>query len=118
MIVKSACNSGSRRYATAMGGANHLSIFSIHTRNSAPTNIPFVSQSRWNNFIDILDFPKHKPISRMIRHMLFGPLEDRAVPYVGMLAGGVLPGPGNHAPGHLIGGQVGGAISGRAESVG
>ena len=35
-------------------------FFSIHTQNSAPTSIP-VSQSRWNNFIDILDFPKHKP---------------------------------------------------------
>jgi len=62
---------------------------------------------RWNNFIDILDFPSHKPLNRIIRHLLFGPLEDRAVPYIGLLAGGVLPGPGNHAPGHLIGGQVG-----------
>jgi hypothetical protein len=62
---------------------------------------------RWNNFIDILDFPKGAPINRIIRHVLFGPLENRAVPYVGALAGGTFPGPGHNAPGHLIGGQIG-----------
>ncbi|MGH7231155.1 MAG: hypothetical protein ACREJU_07325 [Nitrospiraceae bacterium] len=62
---------------------------------------------RWNNFIDLLNFPKGKPINRMIRHVLFGPLEDRAVPYLGLLAGATLPGPGHDAPGHLVGGQVG-----------
>jgi hypothetical protein len=81
--------------------------FSIHTQEFRTDQHSVFLNPRWNNFIDILDFPKHKPVSRIIRHLLFGPLEDRAVPYVGFLAGGVLPGPGNHAPGHLIGGQVG-----------
>jgi hypothetical protein len=81
--------------------------FSIHTQEFRTDQHSVFLNPRWNNFIDILDFPKHKPLSRIIRHFLFGPLEDRAVPYVGLLAGGVLPGPGNHAPGHLIGGQVG-----------
>jgi hypothetical protein len=62
---------------------------------------------RWNNFIDILDFPKSNPINRTIRHILFGPLEDRAIPYLGLLAGGVVPGPSNTWPGHFIGGQIG-----------
>lgn len=82
-------------------------FFSIHTHEFSTDQHSLFLNPRWNNFIDILDFPKHKPISRLIRHVLFGPLEDRAVPYIGALAGGVLPGPGNRAPGHLIGGQVG-----------
>ncbi len=81
--------------------------FSIHTQEFRTDQHSVFLNPRWNNFIDILDFPTHKPLNRIIRHLLFGPLEDRAVPYVGLLAGGVLPGPGNHAPGHLIGGQVG-----------
>lgn len=82
-------------------------FFSIHTHEFSTDQHSLFLNPRWKNFIDILDFPKHKPISRLIRHVLFGPLEDRAVPYIGALAGGVLPGPGNRAPGHLIGGQVG-----------
>lgn len=62
---------------------------------------------RWNNFIDVLNFPKGRPISRMLRHALFGPLEDRAVPYLGLLAGGIVPGRGANGPGYLLGGQVG-----------
>ena len=81
--------------------------FSIHSQEFRTDQHSLFLNPRWNNFIDILDFPTHKPINRLLRHILFGPLEDRAVPYVGLLAGGVLPGPGNHAPGHLIGGQVG-----------
>ncbi len=81
--------------------------FSIHSQEFKTDQHSVFLNPRWNNFIDILDFPKHKPINRLIRHALFGPLEDRAVPYIGALAGGVLPGPGNRAPGHLIGGQVG-----------
>lgn len=81
--------------------------FSIHSQEFKTDQHSVFLNPRWNNFIDILDFPTHKPISRLIRHALFGPLEDRAVPYIGALAGGVLPGPGNRAPGHLIGGQVG-----------
>ncbi|HZH49081.1 MAG TPA: hypothetical protein VFD86_04860, partial [Nitrospira sp.] len=49
---------------------------------------------RWNNFLDVLDFPSGKPINRMLRHLLFGPLEDRAVPFVGLIGGAVLAGPG------------------------
>ncbi|CAE6772737.1 MAG: hypothetical protein H8K06_12360 [Nitrospira sp.] len=81
--------------------------FSIHSQEFKTDQHSVFLNPRWNNFIDILDFPTHKPISRLIRHALFGPLEDRAVPYIGALAGGVLPGPGNRAPGHLIGAQVG-----------
>ncbi|MCE3224486.1 MAG: exported protein of unknown function [Nitrospira sp.] len=81
--------------------------FSIHTQEFRTDQHSVFLNPRWNNFIDILDFPTHKPLNRIIRHLLFGPLEDRAVPYVGLLAGGVMPGPGNHAPGHLIGGQGG-----------
>lgn len=62
---------------------------------------------RWNNFIDWLDFPQNKPINRIIRHLLFGPLEDRAVPYVGALLGGTLPGRSPTAPGYLYGAQIG-----------
>jgi hypothetical protein len=62
---------------------------------------------RWNNFIDVLDFPKEYPINRMIRHVLFGPLEDRAVPYLGALIGGTIPGRDANSPGYLYGGQVG-----------
>jgi len=82
-------------------------FFSIHTHEFSTDQHSLFLNPRWNNFIDLLDFPAHRPISRIIRHILFGPLEDRAVPYLGLLAGGVLPGPGNHGPGHLIGGQVG-----------
>ncbi|MDR4480770.1 MAG: hypothetical protein R3B37_13635 [Nitrospira sp.] len=81
--------------------------FSIHTQEFRTDQHSVFLNPRWNNFIDILDFPKHKPLNRIIRHLLFGPLEDRAVPYVGLLAGGVMPGPGHRLPGHLIGGQVG-----------
>jgi hypothetical protein len=62
---------------------------------------------RWNNFLDILDFPSGKPINRMLRHLLFGPLEDRAVPFVGLIGGAVLAGPGSRAPTYLYGGDVG-----------
>jgi hypothetical protein len=62
---------------------------------------------RWNNFIDVLDFPKAKPINRMIRHILFGLLEDRVVPYLGVLAGGTIPGRDSNSLGYLYGGQVG-----------
>ena len=62
---------------------------------------------RWNNFIDVLNFPEGKPINRMLRHALFGPLEDRAVPYLGLLAGGIVPGSGANGPGYQVGGQVG-----------
>ena len=62
---------------------------------------------RWNNFLDVLDFPSGRPINRLLRHLLFGPLEDRAVPFVGLLGGTVLTGPGHQAPSYSYGGQLG-----------
>jgi hypothetical protein len=81
--------------------------YSNHTQTYTTDQHSLYLNPRWNNFIDILDFPKGMPINRFLRHVLFGPLEDRAIPYVGLLAGGTLPGPGDTWPGHLIGGQVG-----------
>ncbi|HEV8328331.1 MAG TPA: hypothetical protein VGQ08_12685 [Nitrospiraceae bacterium] len=84
--------------------------FSLHSREfeGFQTNQhAILVNPRWNNFIDILDFPKSAPIHRTIRHILFGPLEDRAVPYVGLLAGTNFPGNGPTSPGHFIGGQLG-----------
>lgn len=81
--------------------------YSNHTPNFMTDQNSLYLNPRWNNFIDILDFPKGMPINRVIRHVLFGPLEDRAVPYLGLLGGATLPGPGNSWPGHLIGGQLG-----------
>lgn len=81
--------------------------YSNHTLTYQTDQHSLYLNPRWNNFIDILDFPKGMPISRVIRHVLFGPLEDRAVPYVGLLGGATLPGPGSTWPGHLIGAQVG-----------
>lgn len=81
--------------------------YSNHTQNFRTDQNSLYLNPRWNNFIDILDFPKGMPISRVIRHVLFGPLEDRAVPYVGLLGGATYPGPGDTWPGHLIGGQLG-----------
>lgn len=62
---------------------------------------------RWNNFIDILDFPSGSPISRTLRHLLFGPLEDRAVPFVGAIGGLVVSGPGNKVPTYVTGADIG-----------
>ena len=81
--------------------------YSNHTQTFTTDQNSLYLNPRWNNFIDILDFPKGMPINRIIRHVLFGPLEDRAVPYLGLLGGATLPGPGSTWPGHLIGGQVG-----------
>ena len=81
--------------------------FSLHSPGVSTDQNSLFLNPRWNNFIDILDFPKGMPINRIIRHVLFGPLEDRAVPYLGLLVGGVLPGPGNNGPGFLYGGQIG-----------
>jgi hypothetical protein len=82
-------------------------FFSLHTHEYRTDQHAVLLNPRWNNFIDILDFPKSHPINRIIRHALFGPLENRAVPYLGILAGGIVPGPGGSAPGHFIGGQMG-----------
>ncbi|MBH0205337.1 MAG: hypothetical protein HP498_05885 [Nitrospira sp.] len=81
--------------------------YSHHTQTFTTDQHSLYLNPRWNNFIDVLDFPRHKPINRIIRHLLFGPLEDRAVPYVGALLGGTLPGRDDLSPGYLYGGQVG-----------
>jgi hypothetical protein len=81
--------------------------FSLHTQEFKTDQNTLFLNPRWNNFIDVLDFPAHRPFNRLIRHALFGPLEDRAVPYLGVLAGAVVPGPGASAPGHFLGGQLG-----------
>jgi hypothetical protein len=62
---------------------------------------------RWNNFLDVLDFPSGKPINRLLRHFLFGPLADRAVPFVGLIGGSVLTGPGKRTPSYLYGADIG-----------
>ena len=81
--------------------------YSQHTPTFITDQNSLYLNPRWNNFIDILDFPTGRPINRMIRHILFGPLEDRAVPYLGALAGGTMPGRDGNSPGYLYGGQVG-----------
>jgi hypothetical protein len=81
--------------------------YSQHTPTFITDQNSLFLNPRWNNFIDILDFPKDYPINRMIRHILFGPLEDRAVPYLGALVGGTIPGRDTNSPGFLYGGQVG-----------
>jgi hypothetical protein len=81
--------------------------YSQHTPTFITDQHSLYLNPRWNNFIDILDFPKDKPINRMIRHILFGPLENRVVPYLGALVGGTIPGRDANSPGYLYGGQVG-----------
>lgn len=82
-------------------------FFSIATREVSTDQHSLLINPRWNNFIDVLNFPRGRPINRVIRHMLFGPLEDRAVPYLGGIAGTVLPSSGNDKAGHVLGGQLG-----------
>jgi hypothetical protein len=81
--------------------------YSHHTQTFTTDQHSLYMNPRWNNFIDLLDFPRDKPVNRIIRHLLFGPLEDRAVPYVGALFGGTLPGRDADSPGYLYGGQLG-----------
>jgi hypothetical protein len=81
--------------------------YSQHTPTFITDQNSLYVNPRWNNFIDLLDFPKSNPINRTIRHVLFGPLEDRAVPYLGALVGGTIPGRDANAPGYLYGGQLG-----------
>lgn len=81
--------------------------FSIRTEDSRTDQHAVFFNPRWNNVLDLLDFPTGKSIGRLLRHVLFGPLEDRAIPYVGGLLGTVVSGQGRTAPGLLYGGQVG-----------
>lgn len=80
--------------------------YSHHTPTFGTDQHSLYANPRWNNFIDLLDFPSGKPINRILRHVLFGPLENRAVPYVGAMLGGTLSGTGL-SPGYLYGGQIG-----------
>lgn len=79
----------------------------LHTEHEDVTQHIIFLNPRWNNFIDVLDFPARHPINRTIRHILFGPLEHRVVPYLGAMGGMVLPGPQNDHPGRFYGGQIG-----------
>jgi len=80
--------------------------FSLHSQEEAFDENVLLLNPRWNNFIDFFDWSDDKWISRFLRHALFGPLEDRAVPYLGALGGTILP--FNHAgPGYWYGGNVG-----------
>lgn len=81
--------------------------FSINTQDSKTDQHALFVNPRWNNVLDLLDFPKSMPLNRLLRHLLFGPLEDRAVPYVGALLGAIVSGQGGTSPGLLYGGQVG-----------
>lgn len=81
--------------------------FSIRTTDFRTDQHAVFLNPRWNNILDLLDFPASMPISRLLKHMFFGPLEDRAVPYVGALIGTVISGQGRTSPGLLYGGQAG-----------
>ena len=82
-------------------------FFSIRTNDFRTDQHGVFLNPRWNNVLDLLDFPASKPISRLLKHVFFGPLEDRAVPYIGALIGTVISGQGPVAPGLLYGGQAG-----------
>lgn len=79
--------------------------FASHERHAGVHSLYL--NPRWNNFLDILDFPSGPSIGRLLRHLLFGLLEDRAVPYIGAVLGSALTGPDNRSPSYLLGGQVG-----------
>ena len=68
--------------------------FSIHTEDFQTDQHAVFLNPRWNNVLDLLDFPAGMPINRLLRHLLFGPLEDRAIPYVGAMLGTVVSGQG------------------------
>lgn len=81
--------------------------FSVHTDEFKTDQHAIFLNPRWNNVLDLLNFPTTMPIGRMLKHIFFGPLEDRAVPYVGALIGTVISGQGRTSPGLLYGGQAG-----------
>lgn len=81
--------------------------FSIHTDDFRTDQHALFLNPRWNNVLDLLEFPASMPIGRILKHLFFGPLEDRAVPYIGALVGTVISGQGRTAPGLLYGGQTG-----------
>lgn len=79
--------------------------FSIHTEEFSTDQHAVFLNPRWNNVLNLLDLTPSMPIGRVLRHVLFGPLEDRAIPYVGGLLGMVLSHEGG--PGLFYGGQAG-----------
>jgi hypothetical protein len=79
----------------------------LHSEHDDITQHIIFLNPRWNNFIDILDFPASNPINQLLRHAFFGPLEHRVVPYLGGVGGMVLPGPNNDHPEAFYGGQLG-----------
>ncbi|SPP66020.1 conserved hypothetical protein [Nitrospira lenta] len=81
--------------------------FSVHTDDFKTDQHALFLNPRWNNVLDLFNFPASMPIGRMLKHLFFGPLEDRAVPYVGALLGTVISGQGRTSPGLLYGGQTG-----------
>lgn len=81
--------------------------FSIHTDDFQTDQHALFLNPRWNNVLDLLGFPASMPIGRLLKHVFFGPLEDRAIPYVGALIGAVFSGEGRPSPGLLYGGQAG-----------
>jgi hypothetical protein len=82
-------------------------LFNSRTPEFTTTQHTLFVNPRWNNWIDLLDWPPGRPINRMLRRFLFGPLQDQVVPYVGLLGGMILPGPGHHAPGYFYGANTG-----------
>ena len=81
--------------------------FSIHTDDFRTDQHALFLNPRWNNVLDLLEFPASMPIGRILKHLFFGPLEDRAIPYIGALVGTVISGQGRTAPGLLYSGQTG-----------
>lgn len=81
--------------------------FSIHTDDFKTDQHALFLNPRWNNVLDLLNFPASMPIGQILKHLFFGPLENRAIPYVGALIGTVISGQGRTSPGLLYGGQIG-----------
>lgn len=79
----------------------------LHSASDDVTQHIVFLNPRWNNFIDVFDFPASHPINQLLRHAFFGPLEHRVVPYLGGVGGMVLPGPNNDRPEAFYGGQLG-----------
>lgn len=81
--------------------------FSIHTADFQTDQHGLFLNPRWNNILDLLNLSPDLRIGRALKHIFFGPLEDRAIPYVGALIGSVISGQGPVTPGLLYGGQTG-----------
>ena len=51
--------------------------FSIHTDDFRTDQHALFLNPRWNNVLDLLEFPASMPIGRILKHLFFGPLEDQ-----------------------------------------